>query len=92
MLPSGGLIFKSESPSYQFYEFLLKAGAHYIPFNPQIGKSGAENLLSRLEQARNNDKVAKRIARTTNSFGRNCLTESSIDKFVSMLLTKYSKR
>lgn len=92
LLRSGGLILKSESPGYQFYEFLLKPGAHYIPFNPQIGKSGAGNLLSRLEWARKNDEVAKRIARTTQSFGRTCLTESSIDEFVSVLLTKYSKR
>ena len=70
----------------------MKPGIHYIPFNPQIGKSGVGNLLSRLEWAKNHDEIAKRIARTSQSFGRICLTESSIDEFVSMLLMKYSKR
>ena len=92
LLRSGGLIFKSESPGYQFYEFHLKPGVHYIPFNPEIGRRGAGNLLSRLEWAQNNDVTAKRIAGTSQSFGRLCLTESSIDEFVSMLLMKYSKR
>ncbi|CAL6327878.1 unnamed protein product [Bathycoccus prasinos] len=57
LLRSGGLIFKSESPGYQFYEFHLKPGVHYIPFNPEIGRRGAGNLLSRLEWAQNNDEI-----------------------------------
>jgi len=92
LLRSGGLIFKSESPGYQFYEFHLKPGVHYIPFNPEIGKSGVGDLLSRLEWAQKNDETARRIARTSVSFGRVCLTESSIDEFVSMILMIYSKR
>ena len=92
LLRSGGLIFKSESPGYQFYEVNLKPGVHYIPFDPQIGRVGVGNLLSRLEWAQKNDEIAKQIARTSQSFGRICLSETSIDDFVSMLLMKYSKR
>lgn len=92
LLRSGGLIFKSESPGYQFYELNLKPGVHYIPFDPQIGRVGVGNLLSRLEWAQKNDKIAKQIARTSQTFGRICLSETSIDEFVSILLTKYSKR
>ena len=92
LLRSGGLVFKSESLGYQFYEFNLKPGVHYVPFDPQIGITGTGNLLSRLEWAQNNDETAKRIARTSQSFGRFCLTESSIDEFLSLLLMKYSQR
>ena len=91
LLRSGGLIFRSENSGYQFYDTNLKPGVHYIPFNPQIGKAGVGNLLSRLEWAEKNDEIAKRIAKTSQNFGRRCLTESSIDDFVSLLLTKYSK-
>lgn len=92
LLRSGALILKSESPGYQFYEVNLKPGIHYIPFDPEIGRTGAGNLLARLEWAQSNDETAKQIARTSQSFGRSCLTESSIDEFLSILLTQYSKR
>ena len=45
LLRSGGLIFQSERPGYQFYEYLLKPGVHYVPFDAQLGKSGAGDLL-----------------------------------------------
>ena len=91
LLRSGGLIFQSERRGYQFYEFALQPGVHFIPFDPEIGKSRSGTLLLRLKWAQNNDKIAQRIARRSQSFGRVCLTESSIDYFVSKLLTEYSK-
>jgi len=90
LLRSGSLIFQSESRGYQFYEFALQPGVHYIPFDPEIGKSGSGTLLSRLRWAQNNDRIAERIARRAQSFGSFCLAESSIDYFVSKLLTEYS--
>ena len=85
------MIFQSERRGYQFYEFELKPGVHFIPFDPQIGKPGFGSLLSRLEWAQNNDRTAEQIARRAQSFGKACLTESSIDYFVSKLLAEYSK-
>ena len=89
LLRSGGMIVHAESPSYQFYDIRLKPGVHYIPFDPDIGRTGAGNLISRLEWARNNDIVAERIARRSEAFGRVCLSERSIDYFVSKLLGAY---
>jgi len=91
LLRSGGLILQSERPGYQFYEYLLKPGVHYIPFDPQIGKNGAGNLVSRLEWAQKNDKLVREISRRSQSFGRECLLDSSIDYFLSLLITKYSR-
>ena len=91
LLRSGGLILQSEKSGYQFYEYSLEPGLHYITFDPQIGKEGLGNLLSRLEWAQKNDEIAELIARRSQSFGQNCLTEASIDYFVSTLITKYSK-
>lgn len=91
LLRSGALIFQSERQGYQFYELGLKPGVHFIPFDPEIGISGSGSLLSRLEWAQKNDKIAEQIANRAQSFGRVCLTESSIDYFVSRLLVEYSK-
>lgn len=92
LLRSGGLIMKSESPGYQFYELNLKPGVHYIPFDPQIGKNGSGTLLPRLVWAQNNDKIVEKIVRRSQSFGRACLSESSIDYFVTNVLSKYAER
>jgi len=89
LLRSGGMIVHAESSGYQFYDFGLKPGVHYIPFDPDIGHNGAGNLISRLEWARNNDALAEEIAHRSETFGRVCLSERSIDHFVSKLLGAY---
>ncbi|CAL6335047.1 unnamed protein product [Bathycoccus prasinos] len=91
LMKSGGAIFQSESQGYQFYEMGLIPGAHFIPFDPQIGEEGIGNLLSRLEWSSKNDDITKKIAFRAHSFGINCLKEPSIDYFVRKLLTEYSK-
>mmetsp|Transcript_2044 Transcript_2044/g.6529 ORF Transcript_2044/g.6529 Transcript_2044/m.6529 type:complete len:402 (-) Transcript_2044:2268-3473(-) len=91
LLRSGGLIFQAESPGFQFYELSLKPGVHYIPFDPEVGKAGVGNLLSRLQWAQNNSHLVQKIAQRSKSFGRNCLTQTSIDYFLSVLLKEYSK-
>jgi len=91
LLRSGGTIFQMEGQGYQFYDFNLVPGLHYIPFNPELGKLGAGNLVSRLTWAEENDFDAEEIGSRSASFGMNCLTESSIDYFVTTLLRKYSK-
>ena len=92
LLRTGGLIFQSESPGYQFYELGLKPGSHYVPFYIRRDESGIGNLMSRLIWAKDNDNIAKRIAKRSDSFGQSCLQESSIDYFVHELLLKYSSR
>ena len=88
---TGGLILHAQSSGYQFYDFQLKPGIHYIPFDPDIGSPGFGNLLSRIHWAEINPHIARRIAARTESFGSNCLREESIDYFVSVLLQQYSK-
>lgn len=92
LLRSGALIFQSERPGYQFYEYLLEPGIHYVPFDAHLGRSGAGNLVSRLEWAQMNKKLAGGISRRSQSFGRECLRDSSINYFLSSLITQYSKR
>ena len=92
LLRSGALIFQSERPGYQFYEYLLEPGIHYVPFDAQLGKSGAGNLASRLGWAQMNEKLAREISWRSQSFGRECLLDSSINYFLSSLITQYSKR
>ena len=89
LLRAGGMIVHAESSGYQFYDFRLKPGVHYITFDPEIGRSGAGNLIARLEWARSNDNLAEVIARRSASFGRACLSEQSIDYFVAKLLGEY---
>ena len=75
LLRSGGLIFQEESAGHQFFEVELKPGAHYIPFDSEIGRAGVGNLISRLEWAKKNDDIAESIATRSRSFGMQCLTE-----------------
>ena len=89
LLRSGGLVIHAESPGYQFYEFGLKPGVHYIPFDPGIGHDGAGNLISRLEWASSNQNLAEKIAQRSRTFGQVCLSEQSIDYFVTRLLGDY---
>ncbi|CAL6334477.1 unnamed protein product [Bathycoccus prasinos] len=91
LLRTGGLIFHAQSSGYQFYDFQLKPGRHYIPFDPDVGSPGFGNLLSRIHWAEGNPNIARKIAARTESFGSNCLKEESIDYFVSILLQQYSK-
>ena len=91
LLQSGSTIFQAENPGFQFYEAALKPGVHYIPFDAEVGEIGLKNLLSRLDWARMNDLLVKSIARRSETFGRNCLKESSIDFFVFEILSEYSK-
>ena len=90
LLRSGGAIFQSENQGYQFYDFNLKPGLHYIPFDSEIGKIGAQNLISRLNWAEQNDEIVQIIGSRSSSFGINCLSEQSVDYFVAKILSKYS--
>jgi len=92
LLRAGGLIFKAESSGHQFYDLGLKPGIHYIPFDPGLGEYGSGNLLSRLEWARDNDQIARSMAQRAENFGKFCLKESSIDRFVELLLKLYESR
>jgi len=90
LLRSGGAIFQAENQGYQFYDFNLKPGFHYIPFESEIGKTGAQNLISRLNWAKKNDKIVQMIGSRSLSFGIKCLNEQSIDYFVAKILNIYS--
>jgi len=91
LLRSGGVIFQSENSGFQFYDLDLKPGFHYVTFDPQLGTSGAGNLVSRLHMAKKNDESLRRIAVRAESYATKCLTESNIDYFVTILLERYSR-
>jgi len=90
LLRTAGLIFQAQSSGYQLYDFQLKPGIHYIPFDHDVGSPGFGNLLSRIHWAEENPNIARKIAARTESFGSSCLMEESIDYFLSILLQKYS--
>jgi hypothetical protein len=75
----------------EFYELGLRPGTHFIPFDPDIGRSGAGNLLSRLVWVNQHDSFAEAIAQRAKTFGSICLTEQSIDYFVRQLLRRYGQ-
>lgn len=91
LLRSGGVIFQAENKGYQFYDFDLKPGSHYITFDPQFGVPGAGNLVSRINFAKDNNFALQNIAARAKSYSENCLTESSIDVFVTSVLESYSR-
>ncbi|CAL6334842.1 unnamed protein product [Bathycoccus prasinos] len=90
LLRSGGTIFQSENKGYQFYDYALEPGFHYIPFEAQPGIPGLGNLVSRLNWAMENDDAVKKIASRSKSYADNCLTEQSIDYFATAILKGYS--
>ncbi|CAL6334257.1 unnamed protein product [Bathycoccus prasinos] len=91
LLRSGGVIFQAENKGYQFYDFDLKPGSHYITFDPQLGVPGAGNLVSRINFAKDNNFALQNIAARAKSYSKYCLTESSIDVFVTSILESYSR-
>lgn len=91
LLRSGSVVVKAESPGYQFYEFGLEPGVHYVPFDPAVGKDDPGNLRPRLEWLAEFDDVAKELAQRAESFGDNCLSEHSINDFVYEILAEYGR-
>ncbi|CAL6331563.1 unnamed protein product [Bathycoccus prasinos] len=91
LLRSGGVILQAESSGYQFFEFNLKPGLHYIPFDVELGSFGSGNLISRVQWAKENQEIAREIAFRSGTFGKSCLNENSINYFVGFLLQEYSK-
>ena len=75
LLNSGSVVVKAESPGYQFYEFGLEPGVHYVPFDPMTGSDEAGNLRPRLEWLAEFDDVAKQLAQRAESFGEACLRQ-----------------
>lgn len=91
LLNSGSVVVKAESPGYQFYEFGLEPGVHYVPFDAMVGSDEPGNLRPRLEWLAEFDDVAKQLAERAESFGEACLSEHSINDFVYELLAEYGR-
>lgn len=91
LLNSGSVVVKAESPGFQFYEYGLEPGVHYVPFDPMVGKEDPGNLRPRLEWLAEFDDVARQLAQRAESFGEACLSEHSINDFVYELLAGYGR-
>ena len=91
LLNSGSVVVKAESPGYQFYEYGLEPGVHYVPFDPMTGSDEPGNLRPRLEWLAEFDDVAKQLALRAESFGEACLSKHSIDDFVYEILNAYGR-
>jgi len=91
LLNSGSVVLKAESAGYQFYEYGLEPGVHYVPFDAMVGKEEQGNLLPRLEWLAEFDDVAKEVAQRAESFGEACLSEHSVNDFVYEMLAGYGR-
>jgi len=91
LLNSGSVILKSESNGYQFFEYGLEPGVHYVPFSAKVGRPEHGNLIPRINWLHEFDDIAKGIARRAESFADSCLSQSSIDDFVYEILASYSR-
>lgn len=83
---SNCLIFKQNSPWYQWYYRALQPYEHYIPY-----EADASDLAEKIMWAIQNDDIAHRIANNANDFAKNNLKHSDIMLYVYLLLNEYAK-
>jgi len=76
---------KQETPCGQFYEPLLKPMVHYIPTDFYFN-----DLVERIQYARENDPLVQGIVRNANAFARNFLSLRGIQAYVEVLLYEYT--
>jgi hypothetical protein len=83
---SNCVIFKHESPWYQWFYSQLQPYVHYIPY-----KADASDLVERLIWAMEHDEEAHQISRNANDFANKNLKHSDVMLYVYLLLIKYAQ-
>jgi hypothetical protein len=83
---SNCVIFKQESPWYQWFYPQLQPYVHYIPY-----KADASDLAERIIWAIKHDEEVHQISRNANEFANNNLKHSDVMLYVYLLLIKYAQ-
>jgi hypothetical protein len=83
---SNCVIFKHESPWYQWFYSQLQPYVNYIPY-----EADASDLVEQLMWAMQHDEEAHQISRNANDFANNNLKHSDVMLYVYLLLTKYAQ-
>lgn len=83
---SNCIIFKQDSPWYQWYYRALKPYEHFIPY-----KDDASDLVEKLRWAENNDAAVKEIVNNAQSFAKNNLKHEDVMLYFYLLLNEYAK-
>lgn len=83
---SNCVIFKHESPWYQWFYSQLQPYVNYIPY-----KADASDLVEQLMWAMQHDEEARQISRNANDFANKNLKHSDVMLYVYLLLTKYAQ-
>ncbi len=85
-LLSGCVIFKNESPWYQWYYRVIQPYEHYIPY-----QADASDLIEQLQWASDHDDQVRAIAQNAAHFAENNLRHSDIMLYVYLLFQKYAE-
>ncbi len=86
LLGSNSVVFKQQSPFYEFYYPLLKPNEHYIPIGPYC-----EDLPQKIEWAKANDLEVKKIAENASRLVRENLTIYDYYCYLWNTLTLYTQ-
>ncbi|OEH77669.1 putative thioredoxin [Cyclospora cayetanensis] len=87
LLASGSLLLKQESPYYEWYQKELKPWQHYVPFD-----GTGEDLLVKLQWAREHDSEAQGIAANAREYARSHMLPERVLCYYFRALEAYAAR
>ena len=85
-LHCNSVILKQDSNYIQWYYDELKPYVHYIPFS-----YFCENLIEKIQWAKDNEDKALEIINNANKFAENCLKYSDLLLYMYAVITKYAE-
>lgn len=86
LLAGNALVFKQDSSFYEYFYKKLKPMHHYVPVNRDLS-----NLVEKIQWAKQNDEVARKIARQAQQFANEHLTPDKVLCYHVTLLKVNSK-
>ncbi|KAL8440364.1 hypothetical protein Efla_000252 [Eimeria flavescens] len=87
MLSSGSLTLKHDSPYYEWYQHELTPWRHFVPFD-----GTGEDLLSKLQWAKEHDQEAKSIAANARDYAKTHLLPERVLCYYFQALEAYFKK
>ncbi|CDJ35735.1 thioredoxin, putative [Eimeria mitis] len=87
LLASGSLLLKQDSIYYEWYQRELSPWQHFVPFD-----GSGEDLLSKLQWAKEHDEEARRIATNAQQYARANLLPERVLCFYYKALESYASR
>ncbi len=79
------MVLKQETPCGQFWEPLMRPMTHYVPTDFYFN-----DLIEKIQWARDNDRKVQDIVRNANDFANNFLTLKGIETYAEILLSEYT--